>query len=233
MGFPCGRRRLFLALVGALSASGCTRALHAPPVVVAREAPALAGARWRIDPANSALRVYVYRGGTLAALGHNHVLAARGLHGQFALPADEHGVSGELGFRVDALSVDDPLERAAAGADFPGAIEASDIAGTRRNLLGPSVLDAGHWPDVRIELAGASGGPADYRIAATLVVRGVSSTSEVPVHVVRDGRRCTIDGDVVLSQARLGLEPFSVMFGALRVEDGLRVRLHLVASPQE
>ena len=225
-----GCRWLPFIAVGALVAS-CTRVspppANPPPPVVAPQA----GVRYVLDTDQSVLRVYVHRGGTLAALGHNHVLVVRRVEGSFELPQDAHAVSGALSFAVEGFSVDEPAERAQAGADFPGVIAAADIAGTRHNLLGPGVLDAVNSPQVVVEFAGARGGPDDYVVSAKLTVRGVPSAAEVPLHLARDGVTLTADGTAMLSQTQLGLTPFSILLGALKVEDALQVRFHLVGRP--
>ena len=223
--------RLGTALLGCgLLVAACSRPVQ-PGVVARQPAGTVSGANLHLDPAVSTLRIFVRRGGTLAALGHNHVLVAPGVTGEIGLPDDARRVNGRFAFAVGDLSIDDPGERAAAGAEFAGVIDAPAIAGTRHNLLGADVLDAAHAPQVTVEFAGATGGPDDYVVATTFVVRGVRSTADVPVHVVRGASGIQADGEVTLSQLTLGLTPFSVMLGALKVEDRLLVRFHLVAQP--
>ena len=212
-----------LVLVGA-----CSRPVQ-PGAVARQPAGTVSGARLSIDPVSSTLRIFVRRGGTLAALGHNHVLVAHGVAGEIGMPEDARRVNGQFAFGVADLGIDDPEERAAAGPEFAGVIDAAAIAGTRHNLLGPDVLDAAQAPQVTVEFAGASGGPDDYVVAASFIVRGVRSVAQVPVHVVREATGIRADGEVLLSQLSLGLTPFSVMLGALKVEDRLLVRFHLVA----
>ncbi len=209
--------------------SACHHAVQPEAARIRPRVDTVSGARFVIDPAGSTVRVFVYRGGALAALGHNHVLVAHGIIGEFGLADDGHAAYGRFMFAVARFSVDDSEERTAAGADFPGAIDPADIQGTRRNLLGPDVLDASAYPQVVVEFAGASGGPDDYVVSATVIVRGVASAVAVPVHVARAADGLAADGEVTLSQLRLGITPFSVMLGALKVEDGVRVRFHLVA----
>lgn len=225
---PGGALRAAPALALALALGSCTPARHAP-LAPPRTPTINAGADYVVDPNESAIRVYAYRGGPLAALGHNHALVVRGVAGRVSVPDDATGVSGQVEFAPDDFVVDDPDERAAGGADFPGAIPAADIDGTRRNLLGRDVLDVEHWPRIGVEFAGARGGPEDFTVHALVSVRGVESSVDAAVHVQRDADRLVADGEASLSQKSLGLTPFSVMLGALKVEDTLRVRYHLVA----
>jgi hypothetical protein len=208
--------------------AGCAPNHHAPPPAQRAEAVRI-GQRYRLDAAASLIEVHVYRGGPLAAFGHNHVLIVQGVSGEFAVPDDARQIAGEFSFAVQDFIVDDSAARAAAGADFPGTIDAGDVAATRRNLLGPDVLAAEQWPRVVVDLHGANGAQGELTMQASFTVRGVTSTAEVPLIVSREGGALLADGEVTLSQRSLGLTPFAALLGALRVEDALRVRFHLVA----
>ena len=84
---------------------------------------------FRVDAARSQVVIEVRRGGSLARLGHDHVVASHDVAGNIA--PDE----GRADFyvRLDALTVDEPDLRASAGFDTQP--DADDIAGTRRNML--------------------------------------------------------------------------------------------------
>ncbi len=228
MTYPWRTLTLLLA-AGLLAGCGVRRPPSPAPAPVQS---AGGGESYRVDCAASTLRVLVRREGPLAALGHNHVLLLHPLAGEIGLAAGSDAAGGSLEFAVDAIVVDDPDERRAAGPDFPGTVPADDIAGTRRNLLGPAVLDAAHWPRIRIEIGTVSGGPERYTAAAFLVVRGHRSPVTVPVVVERAADTVVASGDLNLSQRALGLEPFSVLFGALRVADELGTRFRFVLRPR-
>ncbi len=61
-------------------------------------------------------------------------------------------------------------------------------------------------------------------------VAGHDSTQIVPFRLRRSVGELTASADFPLRQTSLGLTPFSVMMGALRVEDEMRVNLSLVAT---
>ena len=91
---------------------------------------------------SSLLTIHVYRDGRLKRLGHNHVISSTQLSGL----VDRDGA--DLFLAVATLAVDDPALREAAGARFDTTPKPADIEATRRNLLGPKLLDAAN-PSVR------------------------------------------------------------------------------------
>ncbi|MCC7462383.1 MAG: YceI family protein [Gammaproteobacteria bacterium] len=181
-------------------------------------------ALFQIDTARSQLTLRVYREGPLAALGHNHIIAVQGLEGSVQWHPDPARCSLLMRFAVGALSVDDPALRAAAGADFADEVGAAARSGTRDNMLGPRLLDAARYPDITLISEGVSGSAAAPRIALRAYVAGHDALLEVPAQVQRDAAGLRATGDLAIRQTALGLTPFSVLLGALRVAD--TVHLH-------
>lgn len=94
----------------------------------------------------SEVRVLVYRGGVMASLGHNHVIASKYLSGKIYVHDELSKTGFELTIPVNSLMVDDPDLRKQEGVDFSKDIPTETIAGTRRNMLGGKVLDGKHYP---------------------------------------------------------------------------------------
>ncbi len=186
------------------------------------------GVRYRIDPERSEVRILVYRTGPLARLGHSHVLLVRGLEGEVWLPADPAAGHFSLTFPVEALAVDEPAARREEGEEFASEPSAEDVAGTRRNLLGAAVLDAAEYPRVAIRGA-AVRGPAGLVARARIRVRDQTLELEVPVVFEATGGALSVRGGFSVLQSALGLTPFSIGLGALRVRDEIAVRFRLVA----
>ena len=224
------------ALFLACTLSACpTRPPPAPAVVPVVPAATVAPHRGRpydIVAGRSLLIVRVYRAGTLAAAGHNHIIASHSLSGTTYLPEDLSGASFEVHVAVDALTVDEPELRAQEpGGDFPPDVTDAARAGTRHNMLGPAVLDAADYPEVvlravRVEPA-ARGSLTAYIDAE---VRGQHRPLSMTVRYELSGDTLTVSGDTALRQSDLGLTPFTALMGALAVQDEMRISLHLVAS---
>jgi len=196
-----------------------------------------AGRAFAVLADESLLTIRAYRAGTLARLGHNHVIASRHLRGSVLLAEPRAASSLQLLVPVALLSVDEPELRALAGADFEAPVPDSARDGTRTNLLGEALLDAGRYPgieissvglrDLRTEDATTSTAIADLKLR----VRDRDAIVAIPVRMARVAAdRLRLDAEFELRQSELGLQPFSVMLGALQVEDRLLFELVLVAS---
>lgn len=187
---------------------------------------------YRIDPDRSQLRLLVYRSGPLARLGHDHVILARGLSGWIAHPDQPAEATFYLRIPADEFVVDDDQARALAGPQFAAPVDDEAKDGTRHNLLGAAMLDAAQHPSIEILGTAVAGTEPDLRATVLVRVAGHDSTQVVPFRLLRSAGVLTASADFPLRQTDLGLTPFSVMMGALRVEDEIHVNVSLVASAQ-
>ena len=177
----------------------------------------------------SELRVLIWRAGPLAGLGHNHVAVTRALSGTVLLADAVAESSVEIGFPVSSLTLDEPAVRADEGSAFEGEIPAEDIAATRENMLGPKLLDADDYPSIRVDSTEVTGALPDLAVTARVTVKGESHALNVPVSVnVFDGGLVAV-GRLRFAQSQIGLEPFRVALGSLRVADELVVEFRIVA----
>lgn len=229
--------RLVRVAVAVAALAGCTpapRPSAGPPVGVepARVPGATAsGPRYAVQPTRSEVRVLTFRAGPLARLGHSHVLISRDVTGTVSWADDVAATSFELTLPVATFAVDEPAARAEEGAEFATVPTPQDVAGTRRNLLGPQVLDADAFPALRVLGSGAStAAPGEFVVHARIELRGRVTPLDVPTHVVRTGDELVATGEFRVAQSALGLTPFSVALGALQVRDELVVRFRLVAT---
>jgi polyisoprenoid-binding protein YceI len=213
-----------------LSACHLTPRTPAPAATAAPAAAARpAGAQLTIDPDQSQVLILVYRDGRMAALGHNHVIAVRGLSGTVSASADLGQSGWQLSFPVAQLSVDEAPLRDSLGPDFHSKLDAVAIAGTRDHMLGPALLDAEHYPRITLQAAGARPDGDRVRVTARITVRDQVAQVEVPVSLQRTADQISVSGEFDLTHAQLGLTPYSVALGALRVADRMHVRFRLLA----
>jgi hypothetical protein len=234
----CKIRRLGVLFLACALAACPTRPPPPPAAVPGVPAPPPTaphvGRPYDIVAAESLLTLLVYRGGALAAAGHNHVVASHTLTGTLYLPGDVLKGSVELHVAVAELTVDEPELRALEpAADFPPEVPQSAREGTRRNMLGAAVLDAAEYPEVvlRSERLEPAAGTAAGTLAAVLdaEVRGQHRTISVPLRYELAGATLTVTGESTLRQSELGLTPFTALMGALAVQDEMRVRFRVVA----
>lgn len=222
-------RRYWIVALCVLLAS-CRPVREPAPPAPAVPAPAIPSTlpRWTIDPAQSEIRILVYRDGPMQRLGHNHVITVRPA-GDVFLGDDPTAAVVSLHFRVADMEVDRAEARAAEGADFVVQPDAAAIDGTRGNMLGEKLLDTAQFPEIRVDARVVSGTEPGYELAANVTIRGATWPITIPVTVERGGERLTATGEFTVTHAQLGLTPFSVMGGMLAVRDELRVRATIAA----
>ena len=239
-------KRLSIGLLALLlAACGAPRPRHAPPQnpIEAPSTPNIPGPgrAYRIDESRSELRILVYRAGPLAHLGHNHVIINRSLHGVVDLAE-----TGESVFSMEVPAagfvVDDAQARSQEGADFAAAVPDDAKAGTLRNMLSTALLDADEFPTIVVKgaaavpkdahQAGVQGGPSsgDVVVAVAISVAGHESTINVPLNLQRDSNHLSARGSLELRQSALGLTPYSLMLGALQVQDAMTIKFDIVAD---
>ena len=203
-------------------------ATAAPPATT--EAPA-GYRRYRVAAAESEVRVLVYRDGPMARLGHNHVLRSQALQGTIDLGARGQEPRVGLAVPVASFSVDEAGLRREEGDDFPGVVEDTAIAGTRKNLLSEALLDGAHFPEIRLTSRKLTGSAPDYTMTVAVEVKGQTRDLIVPVRVEERPDELRATGAFTATHAELGLTPFTVMGGLLSVRDAIKLRFTIVARP--
>lgn len=187
-----------------------------------RQAQALGKKVLQISPERSLVTIEVRRAGTLARLGHDHVVASHDLTGYVA-PDDGRA---DLSIPLAKLTVDEPNLRAAAGFDTQPTPEA--IEGTRNNML-TKVLDVERYPFALIHITRIDPALSTLRVSITL--HGSTRTYDVPVQIEILATGILVRGGVSFTQSEFGMVPYSVLGGAIQVQD--RLDLHFRIEAQE
>lgn len=223
--------RKFLWLFMLLLA-GCAQPPKQPPVAPAPEAPppaaaALPSESWIL--VSSHLEVRVYRDGPMQKLGHNHLITSDALEGSIALrkPLTKSGF--DLRLPLASLIVDDPEARSKAGSDFGNPVPPKDRESTRHNMLSESMLDAARQDMLRLTAEELSGEPGSFHARVRVGLRGEERVVSVPFTVTLEGGKLLAHANFHLTHADVGLVPFAVALGALRVRDDFEVDLRLEA----
>jgi polyisoprenoid-binding protein YceI len=228
----CKIRALWIIAL-ASAVVGCAAAPHrnAP---FPRSAPppaeqAAVGEAYQVVGSESLLIIRVYRGGTLARAGHNHIVASHDLAGTVHVAKDLARSSFELNFPVASLTVDEAELRAAQGAEFAADVSDAAREGTRKNMLGPAVLDADHYPQVALRAEALE--PDGERLMARVQIRirDQAHVVTVPLSYTLSANELLAQGELPLKQTQLGLIPFSALLGALAVQDEMQLQFRIVA----
>jgi hypothetical protein len=217
-----GLLALLLALTVGCRAPPPTRG---PGGVAARPAGAT---EYRLDAAGSQLWLYLHAAGPMIKKGHSHVIRTRALQGAVWIPAQLEQSACEFELPVAAFEVDDPQERSAAGGEFAEPLDEDARTGTREHMLGDRQLDAAHYPLLTLRCQQVSVLPDGLLLQLLVSVRDHDARLAVPVHWQRDGCTLQASGEISFKQTDLGIEPYSLLMGVLRVDDEVRARFRLL-----
>lgn len=179
--------------------------------------------------AESVLQIWVFRGGPMARMGHNHVIASHQLEGVVHLTEDFVRSRFDVRVPVNGMTVDEPALREAAGPDFPPAVPQSAREGTRKNLLSEALLDGVNYPYIGLRTTDVRAAGASWDVGVQITFKDRTYPVRVPVAVERREAGVVARGEFTLNQTALGLEPFSVAMGSLVVLDEMRVKFEVVA----
>ena len=190
------------------------------PVAYYEQAAAQGRPVFSVSPERSLVTIEVRRAGSLARFGHDHVVASHDLRGYVA--SDEGRA--DLYVPLERLAVDEPALREEAG--FSTKPSEADIAGTRDNML-DKVLETGRFPFARIRVNGAGMGAGTIGVEITL--HGTTRALQIPVQVDNRGDEIDVSGRLALNQTDFGITPFSILGGAVQVQDRMELRFRVTA----
>ena len=179
---------------------------------------------FRIDPARSLVVIEARRGGSLARIGHDHVVASHDVQGYVA---PEDGRS-DLYVELVRLVVDEPPLRAEAGFDTRPSQE--DIDSTRKNML--KVLEAERYPFALVGVTRA-GKAGDAKMNASITLHGMTRAYPIPLRIDATPEEIKVTGRLVLNQTDFGIVPLSILGGAIQVQDEMRMRFDIRARRVE
>jgi hypothetical protein len=186
-----------------------------------RQAELFGSRLYRVNPKLSLVVLEVRRGGPLARMGHDHVVASHDVKG-YVLPDEGRA---DLYVPFAGLSVDEAELRTEAGMESQPPQDAVD--GTRRNML-EKVLEVERFPFAFIRIDRKN--PGDTVLAVTITLHGTSRNYDVPVQIDAQPHSFAVSGRMTIRQSDFGITPFSVLGGALQVQDRLDLRFRVVAQ---
>ncbi len=230
-------QRFCTALAGLLLVALLSNCVTSRPPTPAAPAPAqaeypadLQGARlYRLAPEQSRLHILVYRGGSMAQLGHNHVISSSTLSGYVWLNAALEHSGFSITMPVNDLIVDDPQARLEEGTDFSANVTDAARAGTKANMLKPEQLDGEHYPAIRLRSMSISGTRDQPQLQVQITIRDQTRETDVPVQLATIENTLRVTGEFTVRQTDFGITPYSVALGALLVQDQLTIKFELVA----
>src|SRR5207302_1858024 len=164
-----------------------------------------------LDTARSSITSRVGRTGMFSFAGDNHLVRAPLASGS----VNEAGKHIEFKVQSKSLRVEDP----GTAADKKAQIQ--------ERMLGPDVLDSGHFPVIQFRSTSISGAPADLRAAGDLTLRGQTRPIEAKVQQIAKGHW---RGAASLKQSAFGIKPISIAGGTVKVKDELKFEFEIFAK---
>jgi hypothetical protein len=177
---------------------------------------------FRVEPGRSLVVIEVRRGGSLAQFGHDHVIASHDVAGYIA--PDEGRA--DLYVPLDALVVDEPMLRAEAGFDTQPT--PADIVGTRSNML-EKVLETARYPYVLIAVNENMAADGARQLKVAVALHGTPQFVEATTQSVTTQEEVFVQGTMAMDQSKFGIAPFSVLGGAIAVQDRVNITFRIRA----
>lgn len=172
-------------------------------------APAIKADQLPIDTDRSRVVVRVYRSGLFAMFAHDHQIEAPIDSGSVRMGGNP---SVELRFETSHLRVLDPE------------LSADTRAEIQDTMLGPKVLDAPRYPEIRfVSDHITTDGPGEWRVRGKLTLHGQTHPVVVDVSE-KDG---SYQGSVKIKQLDFGISPIRIVGGTVRVKDDVEIRFEI------
>jgi len=158
----------------------------------------------------SAVTIHVFKTGLFSGFAHNHVVLAP----VGGASMDPEGLKAEVSFAVKDMRVLDPD------------VSAKDRAEIQSTMLGPKVLDAAKYPEIRFKSSRIEQtAPEHYKVTGTLELHGASKQLSFEV----TGAPEHYHGATKLKQSDFRIKPISLFGGSVKVKDELELEFDIYA----
>ncbi|WNG88565.1 YceI family protein [Mycobacterium sp. ITM-2016-00317] len=181
----------------------------------------MAGAVWELDSTDGQLTVTTAVAGAASRVGHRLTIA---MSWRGTVEWADEPVAVELTADVDSFKV----LRGEGGAT---PLTGPEKALVRLNAL--KSLDAVRFPRIRFRSDEVEPTADGYRLVGTLQIHGVTRDHTVDLTVEQLGERVRVSAQDSLRQSDFGIKPFSMMMGALKVADEVRVSFAAELEPRD
>jgi polyisoprenoid-binding protein YceI len=171
---------------------------------------AQSGNHTQTKPQQSAVTIHVFKTGLFSGFAHNHVVLAP----VGGARMDPEGLKAEVSFAVKDMRVLDPD------------VSAKDRAEIQSTMLGPKVLDAAKYPEIRFKSSHIEqAGPGNYNVTGTLEMHGAIKQLSFKV----TGTPEHYHGATKLKQSDFRIKPISLFGGSVKVKDELELEFDIYA----
>lgn len=170
------------------------------------------GGNAQTNATHSTITVHVHKSGLLSAFAHDHVITAPIARGT----VDAKAMTVQITVLTRQMKVADPD------------VSEKDRAQIQSDMLGPKVLDAQKYPEIRFSSSRIEQtSPQHYRIMGKLELHGASRELTFPV----SGGADQYQGKTKLKQTDFAIQPVSIAGGTVKVKD--EIEIEFTIYPQE
>jgi hypothetical protein len=161
-------------------------------------------------PQQSAVIIHVFKAGLFSVAAHNHVVLAP-IGGA---SMDPEGLKVEVSFTTKDMQVIDP------------GVSDKDRAEIQSTMLGPKVLDAQKYPEIRFKSSRIEQTSSQhYRVTGVFELHGTQKELSFEVN----GTPEHYHGATKLKQTDFGIQPISLFGGSVKVKDELELEIDVYA----
>ncbi len=180
----------------------------------------MTAAKRTFDASSGELLLHTGVTGSAARMGHRLTIVMRSWLATVDVDGDEP-IAVEVTVDLDSLDV-----LAGEGGMTP-------LSGTEKTLVRNNALkslQAKRFPQAIFRSSAIERGEDSWRLAGTLDLSGQSRAQSVVVHVTPDGADVRIAGEAVVRHSDHRIKQFSMLMGAMKVADEVRVTLTVNAQ---
>jgi len=161
-----------------------------------------------IDVQRSTITIHVLKAGLLSALGHEHWVSAPIASGTY-----DDGAAPRVEFKVEAAKMQvkpDPK------------VNAKDEASIQKDMQ-EMTLESAKFPEIRFRSTSIVKSGAQWKVAGTLTLHGVSKTVNLDVRKTGDAYA----GQTKIKQTEFGIKPATAAGGSIKVKDEIEIAFEI------
>lgn len=182
---------------------------------------------YKVDSDLSRILIRVYRGGLLAKLGHDHIVASQNMQGYIRIHKKTGECRADFYAPLKSLDVDNEIFRAAENLDTSPS--QADIIGTKNNML--KSLEQAQFPFAQLRSSDCSPAVSAEATGAALSLHGVTRELQLEISIeFAEEQSLRLKGGFSILQTDFDIEPFSIMNGLIKVEDRLDLSYSISAT---
>lgn len=182
---------------------------------------------YKVDSDLSIILIRAYRGGLMAKLGHDHIVASQNMQGYIRIDKKTGECRADFYAPLESLDVDNKIFRAAENLDTTPSPE--DIIGTKKNML--KSLEQTKFPFAQLHSSDCSLADSMASTGVALSVHGVTRELQLKISIEPyTEQSIRVKGEFSILQTDFGIKPFSIMNGLIKVQDRLDLSYSISAT---